>query len=64
MLVVGAQGRKAPYAVKVITQMNLCWALLGGNVSIASSKLSLVSSRAVFINSSFFILVLQDVATN
>ena len=64
MLVVGAKGRKSPYSVKIITQMNLCWALLGGNVSIASNKSILFPARAFFINSSFFILVLQDVATN
>ena len=67
MLVSGSIGRKSPYAIKIITQMNLCWSVLAKNTVIAniqSSRLNCVIPTSVVINSSFFLFSLKDVATN
>jgi hypothetical protein len=59
MLVSGSIGRKSPYAIKIITQMNLCLSVLAKNTVIADiqssrlffpySNISIQSSRLNYV---------------
>jgi heme/copper-type cytochrome/quinol oxidase subunit 1 len=48
MLVYGAKGRKAPYALKVITQLQLCSLFLTSKINLDNKKFSSVTIKGLF----------------
>lgn len=49
MLVYGEQGRKAPYAINVVTQMQLCALFLNNKINVKSKKISSVTIKRLFL---------------
>jgi hypothetical protein len=49
MLVYGEQGRKAPYAINVVTQMQLCALFLNNKRNVKSKKISSVTIKGLFL---------------